>query len=75
MPYQFGKQTTLPFINSVSHVFYHFDLIHSDVRGPTPITTQGMSCYFVIFVDDFSRYTWIYLFNLNFIKYIVTLPK
>ena len=75
MPYQFGKQTTLPFNNSVSHVLYHFDLIHSHVWGPFPITTQGGSCYFAIFVDDFSLYTWIYLFNLNFIKYIVTLPK
>ena len=28
-----------------------------------PITTQGGSRYFVIFVDDFSIYTWIYLFK------------
>ena len=28
-----------------------------------PITTQGGSRYFVIFVDDFSKYTWIYLFK------------
>ena len=28
-----------------------------------PITTQGGSRYFVIFVDDFSRYSWIYLFK------------
>ena len=29
----------------------------------SPITTQGGSHYFVIFVDDISRYTWIYLFK------------
>ena len=60
---QLGKQTALPFNNSVSHAFSPFDLIHSDVWGPSPITIHGGSRYFVIFVDDFSRYTWIYLFK------------
>ena len=63
MPYQFGKQTALPFNNSVSHALSPFDRIHYDVWGPSPITTQGGSRNFVIFVDDFSRYTWIYLFK------------
>ena len=63
MPCQFGKQTSLPFNNNVSHALSSFDLIPSDVWGPSPISTPGGSCYFVIFVDDFSRYTWIYLFK------------
>ena len=63
MPYQFGKQIVLPFNNSVSHALSSFDLIHSDVWGPSPISTPRGSCYFVIFVDEFSRYTWIYLFK------------
>ena len=63
MPCQFGKQTALPFNNSVSHALSSFDLIHYDVWGPSPISTPGGSRYFVIFVDDFSRYTWIYLFK------------
>ena len=63
MPCQFGKQTALPFNNIVSHALPPFDLIHSDVWGPSPITTQGGSRYFVIFVDDFSRYNWIHLFK------------
>ena len=63
IPCQFGKQTALPFNNSVSHALSSFDLIHSDVWGPSPISTLGGSRYFVIFVDDFSRYTWIYLFK------------
>ena len=63
MPCQHGKQTALPFNKSVSHALSSFDLIHSDVWGPSPIPTHGGSRYFVIFVDDFSRYTWIYLFK------------
>ena len=63
MTCQFGKQIALPFNNNVSHALSPFDLIHYDVWGPSPITTQGGSRYFVIFVDDFSRYTWIYLFK------------
>ena len=54
MPCQFGKQTALPFNNSVSHALSSFDLIHYDVWGPSPISTPGGSRYFVIFVDDFS---------------------
>ena len=63
MPCQFGKQTAVPFNNSVSHALSSFNLIHFDVWGPSPISTPGGSRYFVIFVDDFSRYTWIYLFK------------
>ena len=60
---QLGKQTDLPFNKSVFHALSSFDFIHYDVWGPSPIPTQGGSRYFVIFVDDFSRYTWIYLFK------------
>ena len=63
MPCQFGKQIALPFNNSVSHAVSSFDLIHYDVWVPSPISTSSGSRYFVIFVDNFSRYTWIYLFK------------
>ena len=63
MSCQFGKQTALPFNNSVSHALSSFDIIHFDVWVPSLISTPGGSRYFVIFVDDFSRYTWIYLFK------------
>ena len=49
MPCQFGKQTALPFNNSVSHALFSFDLIHYDVWGPSPISTPGGSRYFVYF--------------------------
>ena len=59
----FGKQTKLPFNNSDSFSSTPFDLIHYDIWGPTPVSTERGSRYFVIFIDDFSRYTWIYLLH------------
>ena len=61
MSYQFGKQIKLPFNNSDSFSSVPFDLIHSNVWDPTLFTTEGGSRYFVIFVDDYSRFTWIYM--------------
>ena len=69
MPCQFGIETALQFNDSISHALSSFDLIHSDVWGPFPISTPGGSRYFIIFVDNFSRYTWIYLFRNRFELY------
>ena len=61
--YQLAKQPALSFNNSDSFSHASFDLIHSDIWGPSLTATVGRSKYFFIFVDDFSRYTWIYLMH------------
>jgi transposase InsO family protein len=61
MSCQFGKQTKLSFNNNDSFSSAPFDLVHSDVWCLAPFTTEGGSRYFVIFVDDYSRFTWIYM--------------
>ena len=35
-------------------------LIHSDISGPMPITSMNGPRYVVTFIDDFSRYTWVF---------------
>ena len=35
-------------------------MIHSDVFGLVPVLSLGKSVYYVSFIDDFSRNTWIY---------------
>ncbi|KAB2618169.1 hypothetical protein D8674_014038 [Pyrus ussuriensis x Pyrus communis] len=38
-----------------------FELIHSDVWGPSAVTTQHGVRWFITFVDDCIRMTWLYL--------------
>ena len=37
-----------------------FDLIHSNLWRPSFVFTIGGSRYFIVFVDDYSRYSWIF---------------
>ena len=36
------------------------ELIYTDVCGPMQTISLGGACYFLIFVDDRSRFTWAY---------------
>jgi histone deacetylase 1/2 len=57
---QFGKLHLLPFKSSSSHAKEPLDLIYSDVWGPAPILSPSNFKYYVHFIDDFSRFTWIF---------------
>jgi hypothetical protein len=61
MSCQFGKQTKLSFNNSDYFSSTPFDLVHFNVWGSAPFTTEGGSHYFVIFADDYSRFPWTYM--------------
>ena len=49
--YEVGKET---------RAYSTLDLIHSDVSRPIPTTSMSGSKYFLTFIDDCSRYCWVY---------------
>ncbi|KAI3664859.1 hypothetical protein L6452_43468 [Arctium lappa] len=52
-----GKHHALSFESNDFNSNSPFDLIHSDVWGPTPHSSMGGAHYFVIFIDDHTRDT------------------
>jgi hypothetical protein len=56
-----GKNIKKPFPRSNNRSKEILDLIHSYVCGPMPVRSLGGSLYYVIFINDYSRKTWLYL--------------
>ncbi|KAJ0531909.1 putative RNA-directed DNA polymerase [Helianthus annuus] len=55
-----SKSTRLPFDSIVSHSIVPLHVIHCDIWGPSPVLSRDGYRYFITFIDDFSRFTWIY---------------
>ena len=57
-----NKQTRRPFLtDGGTRVTKILELGHSDVCGPMKIMFFGGARYFLTFIDDFSRKTWVYV--------------
>jgi hypothetical protein len=56
-----AKNIEKPFPSSENRSKWILDLIHLDVFGPMTMRALGGSLYYVTFIDDFSRKTWLYL--------------
>ncbi|BBH09623.1 ADP glucose pyrophosphorylase large subunit 1 [Prunus dulcis] len=60
-----GKHQRNSFLTGYSWRASHpLELVHSDVCGPMNTTSTGGNRYFLTFIDDYSRKTWVY-----FLKY------
>ncbi len=57
---QRAKSHQLTFPRSSSESKYPLELIYSDVWGDAPQSVGGFK-YYVSFIDDYSKFTWIYL--------------
>ena len=56
-----GKQHRDEFpIHKEKRKTYILELIHTDVCGPMQTRSLGGALYFLILVDDKSKYTWLY---------------
>lgn len=57
---QFGKAHQQPFESSKYKSKAPLELVHSDVFGPVKQSSIKGMRYMVTFIDDFSRYVWVY---------------
>jgi hypothetical protein len=56
----YGKQNRVRFPSGATRAKAILELIQSDVFGPVHVPSLGKFVYYVSFIDDFSRNTWIY---------------
>src|SRR5579871_6703417 len=59
--YLYGRQYKLPSTNTASRVSNILELIHTDICGPMNYLSLRGAKYFIIFIDDKTRITFIYL--------------
>lgn len=56
-----GESHWLPMQYVHTRSTHAFDIVHVDIWGPSPILAISCARFFILFVDDFSRYHWLYL--------------
>jgi hypothetical protein len=62
----YGKQNWVRFPSSATRAEGILHLIHSDVFRPVSVPSLGKFVYYVSFIDDLSRNTWIYFLKKKF---------
>jgi hypothetical protein len=55
-----GKMTHLPFQKSVSKACKPLEIVLNDVWGLARVTSNGGTRFYVIFLDEFTLFTWFY---------------
>ena len=60
-----SKSHHLPYSKSIHRTHKALEIVHSDLWGPSPVISHAGNRYYVIFVDDFTRYTWLYPLKLK----------
>ena len=58
-----GKQTRKAFGTGTHRSKEMLEYIHSDVWGPSPIPSHSGKLYYVSFIDDYSRFAWVYFLH------------
>ena len=60
-----SKSHRLPYSKSTHQTSRPLELIHSNLWGPSPITSHLGNRHYVLFIDNFTRYTWLYPLKLK----------
>ena len=61
----FGKQNRVSFQKNSIRKLEKLELVYSDVYGPMEVDSLSGNKYFVTFIDDVSRKTWVYLLHIK----------
>ena len=69
-----SKSHGLPYSKSLHQTSKPLEVIHSDLWGPSPVVSHTVNIYYVIFIDDFTKYTCLYPLKLksNVFKSLLT---
>lgn len=68
------KSHKLPFSTSTIKSKQPLELIYTDVWGLTPTRSFDGFSYYLIFVDHYTKYTWLYMLN-NKSNVLILFPK
>lgn len=58
--YQLSKSHRLLFNHTLTRSKFSFDIIHVDLWGLAPVISINGMKYFILFVDDCTRFQWVY---------------
>uniref|UniRef100_A0A2N9IPP4 Integrase catalytic domain-containing protein n=1 Tax=Fagus sylvatica TaxID=28930 RepID=A0A2N9IPP4_FAGSY len=56
-----GKMHQLPFPVSINKVTTPFQLVNADLWGPAPTVSINAFRFYLVLVDEFTKFTWVYL--------------
>ncbi|XP_060957927.1 retrovirus-related Pol polyprotein from transposon RE2 isoform X2 [Cannabis sativa] len=62
---QLGKNHRLPFPLSQSRATQPLALVHTDLWGPSHILSKENYRYYIVFIDDYSRFSWIFPLSIK----------
>jgi len=54
-----SKLTRLPLTSSVKKEWEKLKLVHSDLSGPIPVASYGISLYYLTRIDHATRVAWV----------------
>lgn len=58
--YQLGKIHKFHFVSSLNKIHISIGIVHVDVWKPAPFLALNVYHWYVLFMDEFSRFSWIY---------------
>lgn len=62
-PYQMEKAHQLPLISVYSRSLLPFDIVHGNIWGLSHALSSNDVCYFLLFIDNFIRYMWLFVMH------------